>query len=104
MTTLDAGRIGIASQALGIGRAALECAVVYATERQSMGVAIAKHQAIQMKLADMALQLDAARSVPFLPPFPPHPPLATSWMQHGQYHFFPPSPHPPLATSWSVWA
>lgn len=61
MTTLDAGRIGIAAQGLGIARAALEVAVIYAKERKSMGVAIAKHQAVQMKLADMALQLESAR-------------------------------------------
>ena len=61
MTTLDAGRIGIAAQAIGIGRAAMECALAYSKERESMGVPIAKHQAIQFKLADMAVQLDSAR-------------------------------------------
>ena len=44
MTTLDAGRIGIAAQAIGIGRAAFECALAYSKERESMGVPIAKHQ------------------------------------------------------------
>jgi len=61
MTTLDAGRIGIASQALGIARAALEESIEFAKERQSFGKPIAKHQAIQFKLADMATRLDAAR-------------------------------------------
>jgi len=61
MATLDGGRIGIASQALGIARAALDAAVAYAKERKSFGVPIAQHQAIQFMLADMATQLDAAR-------------------------------------------
>jgi butyryl-CoA dehydrogenase len=61
MATLDGGRIGIAAQALGIARAALEAAVGYAKERKSFGVPIAQHQAIQFKLADMATELDAAR-------------------------------------------
>ena len=61
MATLDGGRIGIASQALGIARAALETSVRYAKERKSFGVTISNHQAIQFMLADMATQLDAAR-------------------------------------------
>ncbi len=61
MATLDGGRIGIASQALGIARAALEAATAYAKERKSFGVPIAQHQAIQFMLADMATELDAAR-------------------------------------------
>ncbi len=61
MVTLDAGRIGIASQALGIGRAALEEAIEFAKERQAFGGPISKLQAIQFKLADMAVRLDAAR-------------------------------------------
>lgn len=61
MHTLDAGRIGIATQALGIGRAAYEYARKYATERQAFGQPIANFQAIQWKLADMALKLDAGR-------------------------------------------
>jgi butyryl-CoA dehydrogenase len=61
MATLDGGRIGIASQALGIARAALDVSVAYAKERKSFGVPIAQHQAIQFKLADLAMQLDAAR-------------------------------------------
>jgi butyryl-CoA dehydrogenase len=61
LATLDGGRIGIASQALGIARAALDAAVAYAKERKSFGVPIAQHQAIQFMLADMATELDAAR-------------------------------------------
>lgn len=61
MATLDGGRIGIASQALGIARAALETSVQYSKERKSFGVVISNHQAIQFMLADMATELDAAR-------------------------------------------
>ena len=61
MSTLDGGRIGIAAQALGIARAALEDAIAYAGERKTFGKAIAQHQAIQFKLADMATEIDAAR-------------------------------------------
>lgn len=61
MATLDGGRIGIACQALGIARAALETSVRYAKERKSFGVTISNHQAIQFKLSDMAVELDAAR-------------------------------------------
>jgi butyryl-CoA dehydrogenase len=61
MATLDGGRIGIAAQALGIARAAFEKSVAYSKERKSFGVPIAQHQAIQFKLADMAVEIDAAR-------------------------------------------
>jgi len=61
MATLDGGRIGIASQALGIGRAALEEAVAYSRQREAFGGPISQFQAIQWKLADMATELDAAR-------------------------------------------
>jgi alkylation response protein AidB-like acyl-CoA dehydrogenase len=61
MNTLDGGRIGIASQALGIARAALEAAVEYAKTRVQFGSPIAKLQAIQWMVADMATELDAAR-------------------------------------------
>jgi butyryl-CoA dehydrogenase len=61
MATLDGGRIGIASQALGIARAAFEKARDYSKERKSFGVPISQHQAIQFKLADMATEIDAAR-------------------------------------------
>lgn len=61
MSTLDGGRIGIASQALGIARAAYEAARKYATEREAFGGMIADLQAIQFFLADMATEIDAAR-------------------------------------------
>jgi butyryl-CoA dehydrogenase len=61
MSTLDGGRIGIASQALGIARAAFEEAVRYSGERKTFGKAIREHQAIQFMLADMATEIDAAR-------------------------------------------
>jgi alkylation response protein AidB-like acyl-CoA dehydrogenase len=61
MKTLDGGRIGIAAQAVGIGRAALEASLKYAQERQTFGKPIASYQAIQWKLADMAVEVDAAR-------------------------------------------
>ncbi len=61
MSTLDGGRIGIAAQALGIARAALEESVAYAKERKAFGEPIANKQAIQFMIADMALELDAAR-------------------------------------------
>jgi butyryl-CoA dehydrogenase len=61
MSTLDGGRIGIAAQALGIARAALEDSLAYAQQRRTFGKPIAQHQAIQFKLADMATELDAAR-------------------------------------------
>jgi butyryl-CoA dehydrogenase len=61
MGTLDGGRIGIAAQALGIAQAAYEKSVAYAKERESFGVPIAQHQAIQFMLADMATEIDAAR-------------------------------------------
>lgn len=61
MMALDGGRIGIASQALGIGQAALSAATAYAKERQAFGRPIADFQAIQWMLADSATELDAAR-------------------------------------------
>lgn len=61
MSTLDGGRIGIAAQALGIAQAALEEAVHYAKEGQAFGAPIASLQAIQFKLADMAMRIDGAR-------------------------------------------
>jgi len=61
MSTLDGGRIGIASQALGIARAAFEKAVAYSKERKAFGKPLAKLQAIQFKIADMATDIDAAR-------------------------------------------
>jgi alkylation response protein AidB-like acyl-CoA dehydrogenase len=61
MAALDTGRIGIAAQAVGIAQAALEEGVRYANQRQQFGVPLARHQAIQMMIADMATQTDAAR-------------------------------------------
>ncbi|MCP4242089.1 MAG: acyl-CoA dehydrogenase, partial [bacterium] len=61
MDTLDGGRIGIASQSLGIGRACLEAAIKYANEREQFGKTIGNFQAIQWKLADMSTKLDASR-------------------------------------------
>ncbi|WP_242926336.1 acyl-CoA dehydrogenase [Pontibacter vulgaris] len=61
MSTLAGGRIGIASQALGIASGAYELAVKYSKERKAFGVEISKHQAIQFKLADMATNIEAAR-------------------------------------------
>ena len=61
MTTLNGGRIGIASQALGIAAGAYELALKYSKERKAFGKHLSEHQAIQFKLADMATQIDAAR-------------------------------------------
>jgi len=61
MTTLNGGRIGIASQALGIASGAYELALKYSKERKAFGKTLAEHQAIQFKLADMATKIDAAR-------------------------------------------
>jgi alkylation response protein AidB-like acyl-CoA dehydrogenase len=61
MTVLDAGRIGIAAQAVGIARAAYEASVEYAKDRQAFGSAIGAFQMIQAKIADMKTRLDAAR-------------------------------------------
>jgi alkylation response protein AidB-like acyl-CoA dehydrogenase len=61
MTTLDGGRIGIAAQALGIAQAAYDVALEYATQRRAFGHRIADFQAIQHKLADMSMEIDAAR-------------------------------------------
>ena len=61
MKTLDGGRIGIASQALGIAQGALEAAVNYARERKQFDTPIAKFQGVMFQLADMATQIEAAR-------------------------------------------
>ena len=60
MSVLDAGRIGIASQAIGIARAAYDAAVSYSKDRKSFGQAIGSFQMIQQKIADMKCRLDAA--------------------------------------------
>lgn len=61
METLNGGRIGIASQALGIASGAYELALKYAKERKTFGKPISEHQAIQFKLSKMATEIDAAR-------------------------------------------
>lgn len=61
MNVLDGGRIGIASQALGLASGAYELAVQYAKDRKTFGKPLADHQAIQFKLADMATEIEAAR-------------------------------------------
>jgi butyryl-CoA dehydrogenase len=58
---LEVGRINIAARACGVARAAFDAALSYAQERRTMGKAIGEHQAIQMKLADMATKLEAAK-------------------------------------------
>ncbi len=63
LASLDHGRLGIAAQAIGIARAALEAAAQYATERKQFGEAIAGFQIIQFKLADMATRITAARTL-----------------------------------------
>jgi alkylation response protein AidB-like acyl-CoA dehydrogenase len=61
MKTLGGGRIGIASQALGIAQGAYELALAYSKERKAFGKLISQHQIIQFKLADMATRIEAAR-------------------------------------------
>jgi alkylation response protein AidB-like acyl-CoA dehydrogenase len=61
MNTLNGGRIGIASQALGIASGAFELALKYAQERKAFGKELFQHQDVQFKLADMATRIDAAR-------------------------------------------
>ncbi len=61
MTVLDAGRIGIASQALGIAEAAYEASVAYAKEREAFGGKIGEFQGIQFKIADMKTRIEASR-------------------------------------------
>lgn len=61
MKTLSGGRIGIASQALGIASGAYELALAYSKERKAFGKEISRHQAVAFKLADMATEIEAAR-------------------------------------------
>ena len=63
LANLESGRIGIAAQSLGMARAALDCALRYARERESFGQPIITHQAVSFRLADMATQLEAARQL-----------------------------------------
>jgi len=65
MNTLNGGRIGIASQAIGIAEASLEAAIKYSKERKAFGKEISGLQAIQFKLADMAMKVDAAKLLTF---------------------------------------
>lgn len=65
MNTLAGGRIGIASQAVGIASGAYELSLAYAAERKAFGKSISQHQAIQFKLADMATRIEAARLLCF---------------------------------------
>lgn len=77
LTTLDGGRIGIASQAIGIGRAVLEEAIEYSQAREQFGRPISSFQAIQWKLADMATQLDAAELLT----------LRAAWLEQNHKHY-----------------
>ena len=63
LSGLEGGRIGIASQSLGMARAAFDCALAYSKQRKAFGVAIFEHQAIQFKLAEMAMKIEAARQL-----------------------------------------
>ncbi|MEO7996700.1 MAG: acyl-CoA dehydrogenase family protein, partial [Gemmatimonadaceae bacterium] len=63
LASLDHGRLGIAAQAIGIGRAALESATRYALDRKQFNQSISEFQAIQFKIANMATQLTAARTL-----------------------------------------
>ncbi|MET0287689.1 MAG: acyl-CoA dehydrogenase family protein [Polyangiales bacterium] len=63
LSNLEAGRIGIAAQAVGMAQAALELAVRYARERSSMGKLIIEHQAVGFRLADLASRLEASRQL-----------------------------------------
>ncbi|MBF0371852.1 MAG: acyl-CoA dehydrogenase family protein [Alphaproteobacteria bacterium] len=63
LANLEGGRIGIASQSVGMARSALEAAIAYAKERRTFGRAIAEHQAVAFRLADMATRIEAARQL-----------------------------------------
>lgn len=65
MKTLDGGRIGIAAQALGIAAGAYQLALAYAKERKTFSKPISEHQAIQFKLADMEVEIEAARMLTY---------------------------------------
>lgn len=78
LATLDGGRVGIASQAVGIATGALNAAVEYAKERVQFGKPISEFQAIQWKLADMATEIDAARLMT----------MRAAWMKDNGYKNF----------------
>ena len=61
LANLEGGRIGVAAQSIGMARAALDAALDYARERSAFGKAIAEHQAVSFRLADMATEIEAAR-------------------------------------------
>ena len=63
LSGLEGGRIGIASQSVGMARAAFEAALAYAKQREAFGKPIFEHQAVQFRLADMATQIEAARQL-----------------------------------------
>ncbi|NWG30568.1 MAG: acyl-CoA dehydrogenase family protein [Rhodocyclaceae bacterium] len=63
LSNLEAGRIGIAAQAVGMARSALEAAIAYAKEREAFGKPIVEHQAVAFRLADMATQIEVARQM-----------------------------------------
>jgi len=63
LSGLEGGRIGIASQSVGMARAAFEAALAYAKERTSFGKAIFEHQSVQFKLSEMAMKIEAARQL-----------------------------------------
>jgi butyryl-CoA dehydrogenase len=63
LANLEAGRIGIAAQAVGMARAAFDAALSYARERESFGKPIVEHQAVNFRLADMATRIEAARQL-----------------------------------------
>jgi len=63
LSNLEAGRIGIAAQSVGMAQAALEIAIAYAKDRKSFGKAIIEHQAVGFRLADLATRLEAARQL-----------------------------------------
>ena len=63
LANLEAGRIGIAAQSVGMARAAFDAALAYARDRKTFGKPIAEHQAVTFKLADMAVEIEAARQL-----------------------------------------
>jgi len=65
METLNGGRIGIAAQAIGIAEASLEASIKYSKQRKAFGSVIADLQAIQFKLADMAVKVESAKLLTF---------------------------------------
>jgi alkylation response protein AidB-like acyl-CoA dehydrogenase len=77
MSTLSGGRIGIASQALGIASGAYELSLEYSKQRKTFGKAISEHQAVAFKLADMATEIEAARLLC----------LKSAWLKDNKMNF-----------------